>query len=215
MPATFITKERALIFRITHIDNVRWTLGNGLHCRSSANVDPNYVNIGNLDLIEKRRTRRIPIAPHGTLSDYVPFYFTPFSPMLYNIKTGYNNIPQRPMDEIVILCASLRTLAERGIPYVYTDRHAYLQMARFYSSLGDLDHIDWTILRARDFARNPEDLGKMDRYQAEALVHRHLPCSALSGIVCWSEARQQQVAADVAAAGLGVPVIAKPALYFQ
>lgn len=53
------------------------------------------------------------MAPGGTLSDYVPFYFTPCSPMLYNIKTGYNGVPkQEAMEEIVLLVASLRKLAE-------------------------------------------------------------------------------------------------------
>ena len=52
----------------------------------------------------------------------MPFYFTPFSPMLYNIKTGYNGIKQRPMNEIVIFVSSLRLLEGRGIPFVFSDR---------------------------------------------------------------------------------------------
>ena len=48
----------------------------------------------------------MPIHPGGTLSDYVPFYFTPFSPMAYNIHTGLgvNRINWR---DIVVLVASL------------------------------------------------------------------------------------------------------------
>jgi hypothetical protein len=83
-----LTPERALIFRITHIDNVPWILSNGLHCRNSRSVDPHYREIGNRDLIDKRSHRVVPIVPGGTLSDYIPFYFTPYSPMLFNIKTG-------------------------------------------------------------------------------------------------------------------------------
>jgi len=80
--------EKALIFRITHIDNMPWMLINGLHCRNSPDRDPNFVEIGNRDLIGKRASRVVPIHPGGTLSDYIPFYFTPCSPMLLNIKTG-------------------------------------------------------------------------------------------------------------------------------
>ena len=83
-----LTAQKALIFRITHRDNVRWMLRNGLHCRNSAKRDPRFVSIGNQELIDKRNERQVPVAPGGTLSDYVPFYFTPFSPMLLNIKTG-------------------------------------------------------------------------------------------------------------------------------
>lgn len=83
-----LNPDKALIFRITHLNNVPWVLDNGLHCRSSDILDPNFVIIGNLELIEKRQCRVVDVGPGGTLSDYIPFYFTPFSPMMYNIKTG-------------------------------------------------------------------------------------------------------------------------------
>jgi ssDNA thymidine ADP-ribosyltransferase, DarT len=91
-------------------DNVPWIMANGMHARNSGVVDPNFVPIGNPDLIDKRHSRRVPCAPHGTLSDYVPFYFTPFTPMLFNIKTGFNGVQRRPLDEVVIFVSSLRKL---------------------------------------------------------------------------------------------------------
>ena len=106
----FLTPEKALIFRMTHIANVPWILDHGLHCRSSEIRDPNFCEIGNPDLIDKRARRVLPIAPGGTLSDYVPFYFTPATPMLLNIKTGYNGIRQTPMPEIAIFVSSVRRL---------------------------------------------------------------------------------------------------------
>ncbi|MGO4612234.1 DarT ssDNA thymidine ADP-ribosyltransferase family protein, partial [Variovorax sp. 2RAF20] len=68
-----------MIWRIVHRDNIPWILTNGLHCVNSKIRDPNYVNIGNVDLIDKRRHRIVPVEPGGTLTDYIPFYFTPFS----------------------------------------------------------------------------------------------------------------------------------------
>jgi hypothetical protein len=61
-------------------------MANGMHCRNSAIHDPGFVAIGNADLIDKRHYRQVPFHPHGTLSDYVPFYFTPFTPMFLNIS---------------------------------------------------------------------------------------------------------------------------------
>jgi hypothetical protein len=90
-----LTPEKALIFRITHRANVPWILENGLHCQSAAASDPNFISIGNPELIDRRRSRMVTIPPGGTLNDYVPFYFTPYSPMLYNISTGYAGIPHR------------------------------------------------------------------------------------------------------------------------
>jgi hypothetical protein len=179
-----LNPEKALIFRITHIANVPWLLDHGLHCRNSVEFDPNFRNIGNPDLISRRHQRTVPAAPGGTLSDYVPFYFTPYSIMLFNIKTGYGGVPKQPNHQIVILVSSLRRVAELGIQFVFTNQHAYPVTAEYFNNLDDLGRVDWPLLQARDFRHDPEDPGKKERYQAEALVHRHLPVAGLLGIGC-------------------------------
>lgn len=130
-----LDKKRAGIFRITHIRNMPWILRKGLHCKNSDIRDPEFVGIGNLELIQRRSRRNVPVPPGGTLSDYIPFYFTPFSMMMYNIRTGYGSVRRFPNSEIVILASSLRGLAESGVSTVFSDRHAYLQTARFFTSL--------------------------------------------------------------------------------
>ena len=52
------------------------------------------------------------IPPGGTLSDYVPFYFTPFSIMMFNIKTGYGGITKRDNKDIIIFVSSIHKLRE-------------------------------------------------------------------------------------------------------
>jgi hypothetical protein len=208
-----LTRSKALIFRITHIANVPWILANGMHCRSSNVFDPNYRNIGNPELIDKRSRRVVQIDPGGTLSDYVPFYFTSRSPMLLNIKTG-RNVTAVPMSDIVVLATSLPKLVRDGIPFIFSDRHAYLNAARFSNDIEDLDRIDWQILAESSFGYDANDPGKMDRYQAEALVHRHLPISAVGGILCYSESRSHEVRQLVAAAGHTTSVLTKPSYFF-
>ena len=190
-----LNPEKALIFRIVHRENVRAVLENGLRCRNSRRAAGPYVAIGDPDLIWKREHRVIPIAPHGTLSDYIPFYFTPFSPMAYNIKTGYRGITQRPNADTAIFVTSLHRLAEHEIPFIFSDRHAYLRAAQFSTDLDDLpDFIDWDILQRRDFRYDGEDPEKTERYQAEALVHRRLPMSALSGVVGATQGTVDEIA---------------------
>lgn len=210
--------EKALIFRITHVQNVPWILANGLHCASSNCLDPNFIQIGNSELIAKRPTRNVLIPPGGTLSDYIPFYFTPYSPMLMNIKTGHNGVTQRPMTEIAILVSSLREIRRRGVPFVFTDRHAVYQAANFFDELERLDQIPWATLRARDFKkrdRNLEDLDKFERYQAEALIYRHLPIDCVLGLVCYEAQHQEQVQKNCDTLGLRTKVLCKPDLYFR
>ena len=79
------------------------------------------------------------------------------------------------------------------IQFVFSDRHAYLRAAEFSSDLADLNRIDWKILQGRDFRRDPNDFGKVERYQAEALIHRHMPIEALLGIICNGPEQQQRV----------------------
>ncbi len=205
--------DKALIFRITHIANVPWILANGLHCRSSAAEDPKYVEIGNPDLIDKRQHRVVPVPPGGTLGDYVPFYFTPFSPMLYNIKTGWNGIVKRPMSEIVILVSSLVSLRDRGVPFLFSDRHASVVQASFWSDLADLIRLDWKIWQTRDFKRDPNDPDKLARYQAEVLVHRHVPVSALQGIVCHRAEEETSLNEMVHNSGQDLAVHSRPGWY--
>lgn len=210
-----LNAENAYIFRITHIANVPWILRNGLHCKASGVQDPKFVRIGNLELIAKRTARTISIPPGGSLSDYIPFYFTPYSMMMYNIKTGYGGIQQFSNSEIVIMVSSLRGLAEKGVTAVFSDRHAYLHTAQFFQSLDDLDKIDWELLRRRDFKRDVDDPEKTDRYQAEALVHRHLPVEHLAGIVCHDENERRTLEAQREEVGVGLKIVARSGWYFQ
>lgn len=209
-----LTPERALIFRITHRDNVPWMLANGAHCKKSDALDPKFVQIGNPELIDRRTDHPVPIPPSGTLGDYVPFYFTPFSPMLLNIKTGWGGITKRPNDEIVILVSSLKVLKNKGIDAIFTDRHAYLSAARYFSDLANLDQVDWFILQRRDFKKDPDDPGKFERYQAEALVHKKLPCDALLGIGCYSDSVAADLRKITAAAECSLEVVSRPGWYF-
>jgi len=207
--------EKALIFRIIHRDNLPWVLDNGLYCGNSAVRAPNWVSIGNPELISKRATHPVQLPPGGHLNDYVPFYFTPFSPMLLNIKSGRAGITQRGNDEIVILVSSLRRVAaDASLRWLFTDSHAYYQWANYYDDLQHLDQIDWPILQARDFKRDPDDPAKFERYQAEALVHQHMPVSALLGVVCYTPALKQHIEQQVAARGLKLAVYARPGWYF-
>jgi len=207
-----LTAENAYIFRITHRDNLPWILDNGLHCRKSALQDPNFVNIGIVDLIDKRRLQKVQQHPGGTLSNYVPFYFTPRSMMAYNIHTG-RNVKQRDNSEIVILVSSLPEVQEAGLSFLITDRHASAIGAKFSSSLGDLDRVDWKILQDSDFSRDNDDLEKTNRYQAEALVHDNLSTSLL-GIACCDNDQKAWVDGLVAERGLELKVLTKRGWYF-
>jgi len=208
-----LNPAKALIWRIVHRDNLPWILDNGLHCANSSVVAPNYVNIGNVELIDKRRHRVVPIAPGGTLADYVPFYFTPFSVMMMNIHSG-RSVQQRRNEEIVILVSSLPHVQGLGSPFVFTNAHAYPTWTNYYSDLAQLSEIDWGILQRRDFRRDEDDPRKMERYQAEALIYRHLPVQGLIGIICYTDALKKSIELAILARKLKLSVFARQGWYF-
>ena len=209
-----LNPEKALIWRIVHRDNLDWILDNGVHCANSKNLARNYVHIGNAELIDKRRQRIVPIPPGGTLADYVPFYFTPFSVMMLNIHSG-RSVKKRPNDEIVILVSSLHRVNTLRLPFVFTNAHAYPDWTNYYSDLSSLDQIDWQLLQNRDFKRDPDDLRKMERYQAEALVYHHLPVDALVGVVCYTELLKKSIEERIRQRNLGLTVHARSEWYFR
>jgi hypothetical protein len=149
------------------------------------------------------------------LSDYIPFYFTPLSPMFYNIHAGWNGIRQRRNEEIVILVSSLYKLRAQGVPFVFTDRHAYLSAAEYSSDLACLSRIDWKILQAHDFKTDPEDPLKRERYEAEALIHRHTPMDALLGMACYNQPVATGLGEHVTQRGLKTRIVVRQSWYFR
>jgi hypothetical protein len=135
--------------------------------------------------------------------------------MLFNIRTGWGGITKRENQEIVLLVSSLRTLHRREVPFLFTDRHAYLAAARFFSDLAQLDQIDWGMLQRRDFKNDPDDPSKKERYQAEALVHRHLPVDALAGFVCYDDDTLSKINEALSARQIASKVVKRPDWYFS
>lgn len=212
--AKLLNPERALIFRIIHRANLPWVLQHGLHCGNSATRSGQWLSIGNQELIGKRAHWPVTTEPGGVLNDYVPFYFTPFSVMMHNVNTGWNGVPRHAKPDILILVAGLRRLVELGLKVLFTDSHANNPLVNYYRDPVQLDRIDWPILQARDFKRDPEDPAKFARYQAEALIHRHCPLQGLSGVVCYNDGVKIQVEQAVATAQVPLQVAARPSWYF-
>lgn len=209
-----LNPEKALIWRITHRQNIPWIFANGLHAGNSVSSSQNWVTIGNTELIDRRGHRPVPLSPHGVLNDYVPFYFTPFSPMMYNIYTGRGGVKKVLNSDIIILVSSMHKIANLQIPFVFTDRHAYPVTSQYYNQLADLTKIDWTLLQQRDFTRDPDAPEKVERYQAEALIFNHVPIEALIGTVCYTKEVQQELQTEASQQGINLDIHCIPSWYF-
>ena len=67
----------------------------------------------------RRAVKTVPVAPKGTLHDYVPFYFAPRSPMLMTINSGNVAGCDYRQDDIVHLVSQAQTVRDGGHQFVF------------------------------------------------------------------------------------------------
>ena len=140
------------LFRITHKNNLAHILQFGICNKSHTDANPDYVPIGNYNVIGRRTEHIVDIAGYGNVGDYVPFYFTPLSVMLYNILTGYG-VPKIAPEEIIFLVSSVKTVANCGNRYFFTDGQANTFITTHFSHLKDLDQTDWDVVLSEYFKK--------------------------------------------------------------
>lgn len=211
------TPARGLLFHFTHINNLASVVMSGLNCDSAVvSSGMSFVEVGNRDIKERRRRRSVPIKPHGVVADYVPFYFAARSPMLYAIYKG--NVPTYGggQDEVVYLVTSIESIAEHGLPFVFTDRNAALAFARYSGDMAELDMlVDWDLMNSKWFNNTDTQRDRVERRMAELLVHGHVPRTAILQVGAMTDARVGQASEVLASVGVGdLPVLTQPGWYF-
>jgi hypothetical protein len=133
---------------------------------------------------------------------------------MYNVKTGYGGVTRRDNGDIVMFVSSVHRLKELGVPFLFTNQHAYAVDTEFYDDLQYLSEIDWTLLQRRDFKTDDSDPGKQLRYQAEALIHRYVPLEAILGIACVNDVIRKNLEALLEQRGIKLTVRSTPRWYF-
>ena len=199
------------VYRIVHIDNIEYLLSNGLYRRGHPNADPDYINIGDSTLIAQRHDHPVGIEPPGgTLGEYVPFYFGPLSPMLFNIKTGHRGITRRPQQDIVYIVCRVSEIVEQCEEWCFTDGHAKQKITTFYNDLDDLGEVNWNIVGARYWSNTEDDFDKMRTKQAEFLVKEYVPVNCISAIVTFNNTSASIVKEILERLNLDIKVVVNP-----
>ena len=186
--------QQLFIYRMTHIDNVPFIVQNGLWSKLSPVQDPNFVPIGNPAIIDKRTNKSVPVPSGGVLGEYVPFYFSGHSPMLYNITTGYG-VKRFFQKEIVFLVCDAMEIVNAGIPYCFTDGNATTAISNFYHTLDWLRELDWTCIRATIWKNTEDDYDRVRKKMSEFLVKDHVPADLIRGMIVKNSEVEQKVAA--------------------
>lgn len=103
----------------------------GLVHNNSPFASDSYVPIGDMSVMDARSTKLLPDG--SLLSEYIPFYFGPRSPMLYNIQNGNGILTKKAPDEIVYCVIRIEDVICSDLHCVFTDGHALNNMSKFYS----------------------------------------------------------------------------------
>jgi hypothetical protein len=206
-----------LIMHFTHIDNLPSVLNSG--CLQADNlVDRSSalrVEAADLEIKGVRRNMQVPLAPHGCVADYVPFYFAPRSPMLYKLYRG--GVPNYAggQDPLVYLVSSAEAVAAAAIPFVFSDGNCAATVTCFSSDLAQIDSVvDWQVMRAQMWANSADDPDRRRRRMAEFLVYQRVPVGCLSAIVVRRDIMKEQVEELLASSGTDLAVTVNASWYF-
>jgi hypothetical protein len=168
----------------------------GLH---APNHVPNdgliYRTIHNVDIQNVRQVRRIPLGLCGTIHDYVPFYFGPRSPMLYQLHTGWVAGYNEGQSPLIYLVSTVQVVVKAGLSWVFADGHGIAIFTSWFDNLSDLAKVDWDTVYARLWRDTVDDMDRQRRKQAEFLVHEFCPWEVIQEIGVIDGVAQAQVEA--------------------
>lgn len=184
------------IYHITHIDNLPSILKQGCLLANSQlqQINIQYQDVAHGQIQDVRARKPVNCCVGGTLHDYVPFYFSPRSPMLYAIHTGSVAQYQGGQQKMLHFVTSVEAIAAQNLDFAFTDGHATKAFTRFYDSLADLpEAIDWAVVRSWSWKDTNDDMDRKRRKQAEFLVHRTVPWSLIDSIGVINSTIRQEV----------------------
>ncbi len=158
----------------------------------------------------------IPCGPRGTAHDYVPFYFGYRSVMLLQLKTGQVEGYAGGQEPLIYLASSCEAVVAAGAAFVFSDGHGLAKYTAWYDDLANLERVDWGMVYQQYWADAPDDMDRQRRKQAEFLVYRFCPWTAIQTIGVVSDAAKARVESDLRQVGaeLSKPVLVRHDWYY-
>jgi hypothetical protein len=216
------------IFHITPIANLAKICVDAEICSKNILIARGGVHdsIAYASIQSRRATKPVACEPRGVLHDYVPFYFAPRSPMLDTIRRG--NVPNclSLQQDIVHIESSVERIVGMGQKYVIFPINAALDFSNeCHNTLTGLEQIDWSLFFESPlmggyakyyFSRPdpPKHVLRMEKRQAEFLVHERFPLSSVVRIGVMNEEKRVEVANLFLQHGVRLPVEVEPDWYF-
>ncbi|KUJ57576.1 type II toxin-antitoxin system toxin DNA ADP-ribosyl transferase DarT [Chryseobacterium aquaticum] len=179
--------DKIYLFRMTHIDNIPHILQYGITHSSSKNANAKFVPIGDNTIIN---TRNNFLLNNGKrLGEYIPFYFSERTPMLYVIQKGYNSVAVTQAEKIVYCVSSIQKIVDQKLDFIFTDGQANSRLSSQFTIL-DIENVNKIIDKKAikdTYWDDEKDLDKKRRKEAEFLIHNDIDIAAILGYVVYNE----------------------------
>lgn len=180
----------------THVENLAKVMEHG-HLKSDKLVRSEGLTIADCaeSGIKVRRHRRsVPVAPHGRVSEYVPFYYNARSPMMSSIAKGNVNSYSEGQEPLVYIGSRLSVVDSMRLPWVASDGNCASSMTQYFGEWDAVEEgTDWDVIADRYWADTKEDGDRKRRRMAEFLVHQRFPVEAILAIVTMTLRAAEQV----------------------
>ncbi|HVV74167.1 MAG TPA: DUF4433 domain-containing protein, partial [Verrucomicrobiae bacterium] len=148
---------------------------------------------------DRRAKKGVPVTPRGFVSNYVPFYFAPRSPMLYTIHHGNVAPYDGGQTKVLHLVSSVKRVLADGYPYCFTDGHAEMGPTLFYNDWKmHKDKVPWSVMTSNWWNDTADQPDRKRQRQAEFLVRDTFPWGAIESIGVYDESVRQEVLKIVA-----------------
>lgn len=167
-------------FHMTDIDNLESILEHGLLCTNEKNrLGIKHTNIANNAIQERRAEMRVPCGQGGVVHDYVPFYFTPRSPMLL----GQLNAKNCDQLCIIYICLKIEKMLWPNV--IFTDASANtIQQPSFFDDVAAMPNLSWDLIDANRWKYEEDEKHKK---MAEVLIHQYVPVDKIDAIIAYND----------------------------
>jgi len=203
---------------MVYVDNLDTILRRG--AMHGTNHVPNdglpYRTIHNVSVQNARHSSVIPCGPCGTIHDYVPFYFGPRSPMLYQLHTGWVDGYSEGQEPLIYLVTTAQAVANAGLGWAFSDGHGIARFTQWFDDLTHLDKLDWVAVYSQWWKDSVDDSDRQRKKQAEFLVYQSCSWDLVQEIGVVNSVAQARVEAILSRFPPGAqrPVQIRPEWYY-
>lgn len=182
--------EATRLYHITHVGNLPKILEAGGLFSDAAMVKNGggSVAIAHDHIKQRRLTQyRVDCCKGRFVGEFVPFYFSPRSVMLFTINQGNTGLERGSQKSIIHLVSTVKRGCDSGRDWAIADGNAGAGYTEFSSDVAALDDLDWDAIDAKYWG------GRTHRKSAEFLQADFFSWDQMIGIGCHNDEVRDQV----------------------